>query len=672
MSRRVSFGLFANNISPTIILFYVFFITVFFFPHVTWGQSKTLTFNTENDLKIIQTDSYIDGTVLMRLTKQEQGSSCNEKNLRFNIIDPEGISTSLNVENHNIPQENFCSTSNYNNNNNNNNNIVIDKRHPECDGAKSKTLDCCSAYPDLCKDPDIGADVCNENPNQEGCGKFCEDNPGKCTGKAPKTPATPDEQPKQPAPGGSKQPCADNPKATECTDCSVNPYGPGCNVDCGTVPTPSGCANIPDCGQNPDSDGCKGPALDCAKYPKAPECSVKDCSTDPNPSACECTNNPYGPKCSNAPADCGADPTAPGCSSIPNCAQTPDVDGCNGALLDCNIYPRAPECKPDCSSNPDLPRCNDCNFNPNASGCEVCKQNQDQQPERCEYGYCDKHPDVPECSFILADSIKIYAVKEEIILVTYYCNPTSNNDVCGILINWDGFVIGEVITFEKSCSDGRIVVNVYEKGFIFTCYKSESKEIYWTTFGAPNTRGEVSIITSSTLPNIETFDFDQSSVFAIEDGGYGIVAIRDDSIIYTIFILKGTDVKDFYPIYKPQPSDELHIYICNIAYQSSGYSCIIQVTRGNQQTIYEIDFLSDGYVTQTTKIQFTISNKIITYIEPLNFGGYVFETKDFTNGTEVGYIFDNKGGYHETLTFSGAYYTEILVLSNNTIIAVPK
>ncbi|CAB4406144.1 unnamed protein product [Rhizophagus irregularis] len=49
----------------------------------------------------------------------------------------------------------------------------------------------------------------------------------------------------------------------------------------------------------------------------------------------------------------------------------------------------------------------------------------------------------------MTDKIKIHAITEGFILVTYLCNPSSNGDTCGSVIDWKGFE-RSTITFESS------------------------------------------------------------------------------------------------------------------------------------------------------------------------------------------------------------------------------
>jgi hypothetical protein len=149
------------------------------------------------------------------------------------------------------------------------------------------------------------------------------------------------------------------------------------------------------------------------------------------------------------------------------------------------------------------------------------------------------------------------------------------------------------------------------------------------------------------------------------------------STISTTFIQKDTTlpVKGPLTIYQDnsQTLTGLQILVCNIAYQSSGYSCIIQANKGNQVTYSEIDFLSDGTAKSTVfDLSSITNNKVITDIQPLNYGGYVIFTTDRSSGDVIGYVIDNKGTYHGVWDLPQGFYTQEFVLPNNTIIAIPK
>lgn len=163
--------------------------------------------------------------------------------------------------------------------------------------------------------------------------------------------------------------------------------------------------------------------------------------------------------------------------------------------------------------------------------------------------------------------------------------------------------------------------------------------------------------------------------FSTEDGGYCITASNGVSTIFTTFIQKDytQSTKGPFTIYQDNTATGIQILVCNIAYQSSGYSCVIQKNNGNQVTYTEIDFLSDGSATSTVlDLSSYTNNKVITDIQPLNYGGYAIFTIDRTSGDVIVYIIDNKGTYGGVWDLPLGFYTSGIVLPNNTVVAIPK
>ncbi|RIA90720.1 hypothetical protein C1645_146049 [Glomus cerebriforme] len=284
----------------------------------------------------------------------------------------------------------------------------------------------------------------------------------------------------------------------------------------------------------------------------------------------------------------------------------------------------------------------------------------------------------------MIDKIKVHAISDGFVLITYFCNPSTNDDTCGSVINWSGFEVF-TFTFESLCSDGKIVESLYDKGFLYVCYKSATKEIFWATYGSPDNNGAVSVISSNTITSIDTFNSDTTNIFTTEDGGYCIVTssiTTSGASILTTFIQKDSTMgtRGPFTIYQDNSNTitKIRIYECNIAYQSSGYNCVIQTTSGTQVTYSEVDFLSNlsnGNTVAPKIFDFTTLTAIgiITDIQPLNFGGYVVIIRDRTsNGNVFGKAIDNNGRIIEDWGLTEQFYTYDFVLPNNTIVAIPQ
>ncbi|PKY58503.1 hypothetical protein RhiirA4_480478 [Rhizophagus irregularis] len=432
--------------------------------------------------------------------------------------------------------------------------------------------------------------------------------------------------------------------------CNVNPYGFGCNVNCDKNPEHLECEKIPICdgtdgaGKTPVVPGCNGAALDCAKYPTAPSC-------------------------------------------LPNCIETSGTHGCP---LDCAKYPGALACVPNCSNKPYLPGCNDCIYNPNASGCSVCGEPNSQKIWRCQFGYCDSNPNAPECRLI-KDKINFHTITDtnsnNIIITSYYCNLLLNGDTCFHVI---GKEENKEMTFinkfgdgasEELCKNGKIGKNIHSKRFIYVCYKSKNGEIFWRTYKFEGRLEETGIGYIYPPVSIYTFNSYLTNVFAIEDGGYciitSVISINNGTTIFARFLQKDShEMKGPFRIYWNNTVTRLRIYVCNIAYQSSGYSCIIQTTNGNQVIYNEIDFfLSYGEViVKVIDLNLNLSNNdVITDVLPLNFGGYFITTMNRINGNGSAFAIDNEGVNHGNWHQApGEFFYISLVLPNNHIVAIPK
>ncbi|PKY26629.1 hypothetical protein RhiirB3_442008 [Rhizophagus irregularis] len=543
-----------NNMRPTMILFYICFITIVL-PRLALAEQFTL--QIETDLKIIQSTTFQNGSILLRLTKLET-ENCKVQNLAFIII-PTNDQSPINTVTHSIPAENFCFNST------------------------------------------IGM---NTIPPME-------------------------------------------------SSCNVNPYGFGCNVNCDKNPKHLECEEIPICdgtngaGETPIVPGCNGATLDCVKYPTAPSC-------------------------------------------LPNCTETSGTHGCP---LDCAKYPGALACVPNCFNKPYLPGCNDCIYNPNASGCSVCGEPNSQKIWRCQFGYCDSNPNAPECRLI-KDKINFHTITDNdsnnIIITSYYCNLLLNGDTCYSVIGREGIQDKKMSfannfgngTFEESCENGKIVKNIYSKGLIYVCYKSKNEKIFWRTYKFDSSLEKIGEGQIYPPVSIYTFNSYLTNVFAIEDGGYCIITsdinINNGTTIFARFIQKDStgEMKGPFRIYWNNTVTRLRIYVCNIAYQSSGYSCIIQTTNGNQVIYNEIDFFLsyDEVIVKVIVLNLNLSNNdVITDVLPLNFGGYFITTMDRINGNGSAFAIDNEGvnhgDWHQAL---GEFFYTSHVLPNNTIVAIPK
>ncbi|PKC07335.1 hypothetical protein RhiirA5_399911, partial [Rhizophagus irregularis] len=356
---------------------------------------------------------------------------------------------------------------------------------------------------------------------------------------------------------------------------------------------------------------------------------------------------------------------------LPKCSENQQNLGCSGKTLNCAKYPTVLNCTLDCSNIPYLPGCNDCRNNENALGCGKC--NIGSLDPRCNSGFCDNHPDEPECGLIKMDKVKIHAVDDimngkKFILVTYYCFEIINYD-CGSLFDIEGIRIKNY-DFDDVCGGKFFKYLKYENDELeFLCYKSKSEnDTIQLTFHKENIKKEL-----FRLP-LNTYNFNSNllSVFVTEDGGYGIVNSSDATIFVTLLQKDKTPKNDF-QIHLPSQAitNITRIYVCNIAYQSSGYSCVIKTTEVGQVTYYEVDFLSNGD-NSTAKIELPLDMEInvITDVLPLNFGGYVIKTIHRITGKVYSYFINNKGKVVDFFDPSTPNIYTSFVTSDNFIISI--
>ncbi|CAG8458639.1 17608_t:CDS:2 [Funneliformis caledonium] len=290
---------------------------------------------------------------------------------------------------------------------------------------------------------------------------------------------------------------------------------------------------------------------------------------------------------------------------------------------------------------------------------------------------------------LIEDYIKVYAISPGYIMVTYYCGLSSNFNLCGMTINWDGTILN-VKELEDACTDSEIVRNINSGGFLWLCHKQGLNQLNWQKFNIHDDSGSFESVGSGTLMNVNKFTRNLTQVFATEDGGYGIVMAQYQAKSNVDFIPPWTidiafipstsnTLKGPFQIYSQTTENvrRLDIYKCNIAYYSYGYSCIIHIIRSSGQKVFvNIDLLSSGSILNTT--EFTIAdeavgstvNVFVWDVLPLYYGGLIILTDTPSNNDINGIIYSNRGTFYSDWNMpSGRYqFTKnVGVFLNNTI-----
>ncbi|CAG8644363.1 11724_t:CDS:2, partial [Acaulospora morrowiae] len=285
----------------------------------------------------------------------------------------------------------------------------------------------------------------------------------------------------------------------------------------------------------------------------------------------------------------------------------------------------------------------------------------------------------------IPDSVRVYAIPDNYILVTYFQNRQTY-EVRGLMLNWSGqvnfnvniFALHSNTSFGNSCNDSEIVPNhnTISGGFLRVCYMG-SQSIQWTKWSSTN--GTMSVISNGTLNTqnrFSNFTTDLTKIFATEKGDYCIITSNytSDPSTWKIFSSFITPANNYsspssvvgpLQIYERATNDtSLNIRSCSIQYTSFGYKCLVQ----NGQTFVIINFISTGSVLTVREIQSplpTPSN--ITATLPLFYGGILIITQNLTQNAVNGSVFSDTN-VAASVQFPIAYrYLQAGVFLNNSV-----
>ncbi|CAJ0756792.1 24202_t:CDS:10 [Entrophospora sp. SA101] len=281
---------------------------------------------------------------------------------------------------------------------------------------------------------------------------------------------------------------------------------------------------------------------------------------------------------------------------------------------------------------------------------------------------------------------------------TITTSPDVSNKVCGDVVTWTGELVSK-IEFENICDDSRIVQSHKKNvGFLRACYLKDTKEIVWTKYTTPNVpTGTIFQVSTGKITNVINFNSNVTNFFSTEDGEYAMVTctsktttitnnqFTDDWTISVTFLPKdnGSPLTGPFELYKSKTTgsglvDIVNIRRCDLAYYSSGYSCLISIFRSTTTKIsfIDVDFLSSGKVNSVTP-EFSITQittATIWDVQTLYYGGYVILVETPAGSVE-GHVCSNNGTYFGNWGFTKQYeYTNKIagVLPNNTLWTIPK
>lgn len=306
---------------------------------------------------------------------------------------------------------------------------------------------------------------------------------------------------------------------------------------------------------------------------------------------------------------------------------------------------------------------------------------------------------------ITLDGIRIYALHQKLILLTYFCKLEQGSNVaglCGMIINWNN-TIQDQFDFGNSCTDSSIVIqniinNNGDGEFLLACYLNDLNQgliINWSRYTVDSKNGTINIKDHGTINNINTSSQNFRNLFPTEDGGYGILTYRSDKLAIFLYLIPPlptlpqsssfTKVRGPFQLYKPTQSfTTLNILKCGISYVEFGYNCLIYLNEFN--ILVNIDFLDSGSIISTN--EFIITNPTapavvapinIINVDSLYYGGYIILIQIPDNNvlgliySNNGILFTDPGGNHwqmPTITNDGVgliYTGNLGVFTNNII-----
>ncbi|CAG8511374.1 611_t:CDS:10 [Diversispora eburnea] len=294
------------------------------------------------------------------------------------------------------------------------------------------------------------------------------------------------------------------------------------------------------------------------------------------------------------------------------------------------------------------------------------------------------------------DSINIYAISRNYILITYLCGNDTRYNVCGIIVDWLGNVLSYDIPLGENCDDVNIAQNLDpQSGFLWVCYLNASSQLLWKEFSIPDSEGIMKELRTGTLNNIRNFSPNYTSIFPLEDGGYGIVTAQfNGSNLLSLSFPPWTVLVNFIPVTGNETSgpfqifnqndialNSVNVFGCTISFASFGYNCIIHhVDIFTRRTFLNLEFLRSGALIDTNTINVYNNNgfdildmggSIVWNAETLFKGGYLILTENVVepNHTISGRVFNNNGTLHGDWGMPNTYnYTRhVGIFPNNTI-----
>ncbi|CAG8751925.1 9382_t:CDS:2, partial [Gigaspora margarita] len=255
------------------------------------------------------------------------------------------------------------------------------------------------------------------------------------------------------------------------------------------------------------------------------------------------------------------------------------------------------------------------------------------------------------------DDIRIYGIATNYILISYLCGDSYNN-VCGLLMDWDGNVLNSGIDLGSNCDDVNIAQNINSNigGFIWVCYMKSTSQLIWRRFSTPDSSGTLSNLGVGRINDITKFSPNYTSIFPLEDGGYGIVTAQYNT---TNLTTQGTAFIPPWTVFVYFISDD-------------GIKVLVGAT---VPAFITIDFFRSG--ARKISQEFTVAGLetyqyVVWDILNLYRGGYCVLRQGINTTAIDGLVYDDFGNPNGTwgLPSNYTYTRNIGVYPNNTLWAV--
>ncbi|CAG8519747.1 10112_t:CDS:10 [Acaulospora colombiana] len=285
------------------------------------------------------------------------------------------------------------------------------------------------------------------------------------------------------------------------------------------------------------------------------------------------------------------------------------------------------------------------------------------------------------------DAIRIYAIPDHYILVTYF---QADNKTHGAILDWSGNVLSNNTNLGDTCDNSEIIPNhnTVDGGFLRrtagSCYLSIPvlmKIRVPSSIENSSSDGSINVISNGTLNTqnrISNFSPNLTKIFVTENGNYCMItsnytAVTSTWNLFASYIAptnnstqsSSSDTGPF-QVYETSVNASatlLNIYSCGLSYASIGYSCLVY----NGQEFATVDFTSSGSVLAMNEIQNPplTPNEILTGL-PLFYGGTLVVTRG-SNGSTDGWVFGDTSVSTNASLQNTYKYLQVGVFLNNSV-----